>query len=164
MNWFSMTETKSKSPARHSSHCTICCSPRRQEIEEAFVCWESPSQIAREFKLRSRLVMIRHARAHAGLIKRRDANIRIALGTSIERCSKVKPSAQAFISACIALTKLDSEGRTAERIETTGRFDDLFHRMNRGEMLRYAQTGELPPWFNKPLPSTPGRDSEDSNA
>jgi hypothetical protein len=138
---------KNKStPARHSQHCTVCRHPERAEIERAFVEWRSQTAIAREYRLGSRLVVYRHARA-CGLVKKRNNSIRGALCDFIERSSRVKPTAAAFVAACATLARLDVQGRDVARVETVGGYDDLFHRMSRKEMLAYAERGELPAWF-----------------
>jgi hypothetical protein len=157
-----MTENKSKSPARHESHCSICNHPRRAEIEEAFLFWESASQIAKQFKLTSRLVIYRHVRAR-GLMEQRNKNIRHAIAAFVERCSRVRPSAAAFVAASVALSKINAQGETVERIQTMNGLDDLFRKMTRGELLHYAESGELPVWFNKTLPDTVIREEEGLN-
>jgi predicted DNA-binding ribbon-helix-helix protein len=151
-------KTKSTSIARHESHCQICSHARRAEIEEAFLFWESPSQIAKQFKL-NRRALCRHVRAR-NLLKRRDANIRVALSNFIERGMRVRVTAQSFVAACIALSKLDAEGRSIERIQSVGNNDDLFQKMTRGEMLAYAESGALPAWWKKSLPDTSAREEE----
>jgi hypothetical protein len=125
----------------------VCAHPRREEIEREFLEWRPQTQIAREFNLGSRLAVSRNVRA-CGLNQKRDANVRHALAAFVERCSRVRPTAAAFVAACIALSKLDTQGHSVERISMNG-FDDLFHRMTRKEMLAYAEHGELPEWFTK---------------
>jgi hypothetical protein len=139
-------KNKSTSPARHSQNCTVCRHPERVAIERDFIEWCPQTHIAREYKLGSRLVVWRHARA-CGLVKKRNASIRGALCDFIERSSRVKPTAAAFVAACATLSRLDREGRDVARVETVGGYDDLFHRMTRKEMLSYAETGALPEWF-----------------
>lgn len=133
--------------ALHQAHCTICDHERREDIEAAFLNWQPQAKIATEFKLGSRLIVYRHARA-CGLIERRNSSIRNALGNFIERCGNVRPSAQSFVAACVALSRLDSEGRSVDRVETRiGGLDALFGRMTRAEMRDYAETGNLPRWW-----------------
>jgi hypothetical protein len=131
----------------HQSHCTICSHDRREDIESAFLDWQPQAKIASDFKLGSRLVVYRHARA-CGLIERRNSSIRNALGNFIERCGKVRPTGQSFVAACVALSRLDSEGHSVDRVETRiGGLDQLFGRMTRAEMKDYAETGNLPRWW-----------------
>jgi hypothetical protein len=154
--------SKPSSPPRHESHCAVCGHPRRQEIERQFIEWVPQSRIAKDFRLSGRLTVWRHAKAF-GLVKQRNANIRAVLANFIERASRVRPTAQALIAAVVAFSKLDVEGRSIERIQNASGLDGLFQKMTRGEMLRYAQTGELPAWFNKTLPDTQEREGDDLN-
>jgi hypothetical protein len=156
----SMKKNKSISPARHAQNCTICRHRDRVQIEQDFIAWHSQAVIAREYKLGSRLVVYRHARA-LGLVKKRNASVRGALCDFIERSSKVRPTAAAFVAACSVLSRLDREGRDVARVETVGGNDDLFHRMTRKEMLEYAEHGTLPEWFTG---DTPQRTREVPNA
>jgi hypothetical protein len=146
------TVKKIKKPdlARHESHCAVCSHPRRQEIEVAFVEWTPQSRIAKDFRLTGRLTILRHAKA-LGLVTKRNANIRAVLANHIERASSVRPTAQSLISACVAFSKLDAEGRSVDRIESVTGLSSLFSRMTRGEALNYAETGQLPSWW---LPDT----------
>jgi hypothetical protein len=141
-----MKKNKSTAPARHSQNCTVCRHRDRVQIEQDFIAWRSQTAIAREYKLGSRLVVYRHARA-CGLIKKRNASIRGALCDFIERSSKVRPTAASFVVACATLSRLDREGRDVARAESVGGYDGLFHRMTRHEMLAYAERGEMPEWF-----------------
>ena len=152
-------KTKPASPARHSQNCTVCRHPERGEIERAFIEWRSQTQIAREYKLGSRLVIWRHARA-CGLVRKRNASVRGALCDFIERASRVRPTAASFVAACATLSRLDREGRDVARVEAVGGLDGLFHRMSRKEMLVYAESGALPPWFTKAAGDTPRRTRE----
>jgi hypothetical protein len=156
-----MKKNESTAPARHSQNCTVCRHRDRVQIEQDFVAWRSQSEIAREYKLGSRQVVWRHARA-LGLVKKRNASIRGALCDFIERSSKVRPTAAAFVAACATLSRLDREGRDVARVETVGGTDDLFHRMTRKEMLFYAERGELPEWFK--ASDTSHRTGKDANA
>jgi hypothetical protein len=147
----------------HGQACRICRSPNREAIEAAFLDWRPQTEIAREFRLGGRQVVYRHARA-LGLFRKRDENVRAVLGTFIERSSRVRPTAAAFIAAVSVLSKLDSEGRHVERIEQSNGLGALFAQMTRAECLAYAETGKLPTWFIQAAPDTAVRASEDSNA
>ncbi len=153
-----------KSAERHESHCTICKHGDRAQIEAEFLSWRSPAQIAREFRLGSRQVVYRHMQA-MGLFLRRKSDVRAAFQTFIERSLSrqtiVPPSVG--LAAAIALSKLDSEGKTLERFEQVNSHQAFLNdaRWTRGEMLHYAETGELPPWYEE-LPDTQYRDSSSS--
>ena len=36
---------------RHEHQCRICSHPKRDEIEQAFIAWVSPSQIAKKYSV-----------------------------------------------------------------------------------------------------------------
>jgi hypothetical protein len=52
------------SKGRHEHQCRICSHPKRDEIEQAFVSWVSPAQIAKKHSV-SRDGVYRHAHAVA---------------------------------------------------------------------------------------------------
>jgi hypothetical protein len=152
---------RSRAPdlARHTSHCRVCRSPFLQEIEAQFIEWRPQAEIARTFKLGSRLAVWRHARA-VGLIERRNSNTSVALANYIERCARVQPNATALVSACAQLARLDAEGRDVQRIENVSGLAGLFYRLSVDEATRYAETGVLPEWFRKEVLDTPRREAE----
>lgn len=69
---------------RHARLCVICRHPDRDHIDFDFVQWGRPETIVREYHLRSRKILYRHARA-TGLYFLRSRNIRSALDHVIER-------------------------------------------------------------------------------
>jgi hypothetical protein len=89
--------TSAVSLGRHAHQCTICSHPNLDEIEQAFVNWASPSELAREYSV-SRDAIYRHARA-LSLIDVRRRNIRAALERIIERAGEVEVNATAVVSA-----------------------------------------------------------------
>jgi hypothetical protein len=131
----------------HAAHCTICKSPQRREIEAEFLSWVSQAQIVRDFKLGSRQVIRRHGLAF-GLFAKRDGNVRQLLGDFLERGLRVKPTGQSFVAAAVALSKLDEQGRSIERVESVNGLG-AFGKMTRGELRKYAEDGSLPSWFSK---------------
>jgi hypothetical protein len=145
--------------SRHEQNCKICNHPDRDEIERDFCEWKSVVAISREYKL-NRIALYRHARA-IGLFGRRDRNIKAALGRLIERGYGVRVTAAAVIAAIQAYAKINSSGEWIDKTENVNAANtkELFSRMNRGEMLRYAETGELPAWW----PETLRRAAKDSS-
>jgi hypothetical protein len=133
---------------RHSRECGICAHPDREEIEREFCEWKALTTIVRERRI-SRAAFYRHVRA-MGLFDRRDRNIKAALANFIERGSTVKVTASSFVAAIQAYSKIDAEGQWVDKTAdvNASRNLALFDRMTQGEMLRYAQTGELPEWWN----------------
>jgi hypothetical protein len=136
---------------RHLDRCTICKSPARAEIEDKFLSWTPQSQIAREYKV-GRLQLYRHFRA-CGLFEERNKNVKTSLAHFIERGRRVRVTAAAYVQAHVALSKLDDQGRTIERV-ANGNENGLrlaFGRMTRKELREYAETGVLPNWFPKSI-------------
>ena len=52
----------SVSLGRHAAQCTVCRHPPRQEIEEDWIAWASPAQIAYDYSV-NRYSIYRHAHA-----------------------------------------------------------------------------------------------------
>jgi hypothetical protein len=146
-----MTEKKKKhSPkvpnlGRHESGCRVCAHPQRQEIENDFISWKSPTKIAKEYKLRDRSTVYRHAHA-LKLFSKRSYNVRGALERIIERTDDVAVTAAAVVAAITTYAKINAQGRLIERNEMVS-VNDLFDRMNSDELEAYARDGELPDWF-----------------
>jgi hypothetical protein len=132
--------------ARHGRDCALCRNPHREEIESQICEWKPLAAIAREQKI-SRPAIYRHARA-LGLFGRRDRNIKAALASFIERGHRVRVTAAAFVAAIQAYSKINAEGSWIDKTENVNvsRTQEMFDRMSRGEMLRYAESGELPAW------------------
>lgn len=99
--------------ACHQAHCTICNHPERDAIEQAFLHWWRPGDLAYHFKLGNRLAVYRHAHA-TGLFQRRLDRTQHALGYIIEQAESVKPTADSIIRAVRALGCLDQNGRWHE--------------------------------------------------
>jgi len=153
---------KRNSFARHQRDCRICRHRERETIEQEILDWESPTAIARRYKIGSRNSVYRHARA-LGLFPKRDRNIRAALGKIIERASNVRITAAALVSACAVLAKLNARGQWIDRSESVN-VNELFDRMTAVELDKYAVSGELPPWFKETLSGTSNRPPQLSEA
>lgn len=61
---------KAANPGRHARYCKICSHAKREEIEQAFISWQSPIVIAKEYGLADRMNVYRHANA-LGLFEKR---------------------------------------------------------------------------------------------
>jgi hypothetical protein len=142
---------KPTSPGRHENHCRICCHPKRVEIEQAFVTWNSPVRISKEYGV-SRDSVYRHAHA-LGLMAKRRRNVRSALERIIEKAGDVEASATAVVSAVAAYTKINANGQWVDRSECVN-LNELFERMTREEMEAYAREGALPEWFEQAVGAT----------
>jgi hypothetical protein len=142
--------TKPVDLTRHERDCKICAHPDREEIEREFSEWKPVAVIAKERHI-SRPSLYRHLRA-LNLFERRDRNIKSALANFIEKGFRVRVTASSFVAAIQAYSKINSEGAWIDKTEQVGQShaQRLFDRMTRGEMLRYAESGELPSWWVPP--------------
>jgi hypothetical protein len=149
---------KSVNIGRHEANCSICAHPNREDIERDFVDWQSPTRIAQEYQLSGRTPIYRHASA-VGLLTKRERNIRVALVKIIEKAGEVDATAQSVVAAVQAYSKINTAGRWIERSEHID-LNELFDRMTRDELEKYAQDGELPRWFTQAVPDTVNRGQE----
>jgi hypothetical protein len=136
---------KAVSLGRHKRTCTICAHANREEIEAAFIGWESPAAIAQQYGLACRTTVYRHANAF-GLQAKRQRNIRAALERIIEKACEVDVTASAVVAAVQAYSKINAAGQWVDRTEQVS-LNDLFDRMSTQELEQYAQQGTLPKWF-----------------
>jgi hypothetical protein len=84
--------------SRHQRKCTVCHHPKRQEIEQDYLRWGSPTAIARVYGLAGPTAIYRHVHA-TGIFARRRARLRLALDPLIEQVAEVNITAHAIISA-----------------------------------------------------------------
>src|SRR6185437_5793463 len=111
----------------HSSQCTICNHPEREDIDRAILHWHSPTAIAYEFDLPDRRIIYRHAQA-LGLFRLRAEQSRHALGFLIEQAQSIVPSADALIRAVRALSCIDDHGHWHEprkEVVITHRYEEV---------------------------------------
>ena len=133
--------------ARHKAQCTICAHEKSAEIEAGFVNWASPASLAGEYGLADRTTVYRHAHA-LGLFEKRKRNVRAALERIIEKSGEVEVTASAVVAAIQAYAKINAQGQWVERSEHVN-LNELFERMSRDELERYATDGRLPDWFTE---------------
>jgi len=140
---------------RHAANCRICKHARRQDIEDAFVSWESPAKIARDFGLADRSSVYRHAHA-MNIFPKRRRNLRTALERLIEQAGDVEASASAVVAAIQVYARINARG---EWIELDERLDlhDLFDAMSPEEYEAYAKDCTLPGWFQDEIAAAGGR-------
>jgi hypothetical protein len=131
---------KPSTPGRHEYHCRICSHPKRVEIEQAFVTWNSPVRISKEYGV-----------SRDSVYRRR--NVRSALERIIEKAGEVEASAAAVVSAVAAYAKINANGQWVERSESVN-LNELFERMSQEEMEAYAKEGVLPAWFEQAVGAT----------
>ena len=126
--------------ARHQRQCNVCLHPDCDAIEEEFLHWHNPADIAYAYKIGWRSVY-RHAHA-MGLFARRDENLRFALAGIIQRSHNVTPTADSVIRAVRAYTRVTTAGEWVDPparviVSSGGRFIEP-------ESLPLAKTIELP--------------------
>jgi hypothetical protein len=124
------------SRSRHEHQCRICAHSHREEIEQAFISWVSPAQIAKKYSV-SRDGIYRHANAF-GLMDKRRRNVRAALEKIIERAGEVDVTAAAVVAAIQAYSKINAAGQWVERSEHIN-LNELFRRR------AYRRWGAIPP-------------------
>ena len=146
---------------RHKGQCTICWHEKCKEIEAAFVAWESPATIAKDFHLADRATVYRHAHAF-GLFEKRRRNVRAALERIIEHAGEVDVTAQAVVTAVQAYAKINAQGQWIDRTEQVN-LNELFERMTQEELEMYARDGQLPVWFTQTVVATPKDNQEVKN-
>jgi hypothetical protein len=140
---------------RHTAKCGICAHERRDEIEAAYIAWKSPATIAREYGLRDRSAVSRHAEA-LNLKDRRRRNVRVALELIIEHAGDLRPNASAVVAAVQTYAKINERGEWIERDERLYP-RDLFGRMTPQELETYAKENVLPAWFLDAISAAGGR-------
>jgi hypothetical protein len=146
-----MTGNTPAARLRHETRCRICRHPDRDDVEQAFLNWSSPSKIAKRYGI-TRDALYRHAHA-LDLMERRSRNVRAALERIIEQADMVKPNASAVVSAIGTYARINARGQWIERTEQVN-VNELFDRMSREELERYAADGTLPAWFEQAIGST----------
>jgi hypothetical protein len=153
------TSDKPVNLERHKRCCKVCAHPKREEIEQDFLNWKSPTGIAAEYGFADRINIHRHAWAF-GLFERRGRNVTAALDQIIERGleSKLEVFASAVVAAVQARAKINAQGHWVDRSEHLN-MNELFDRMSRDELEAYARDGALPGWFTQ-MVSVPATSSD----
>ena len=136
---------KAPNLGRHAAECKICAHLQRDEIERDFINWRSPASITKQYALRNRASVYRHAHA-LELFPKRQRNVRAALEKIIERAGEVEVNAAAIVSAVSAYARINTAGQWVERSENVD-LNQLFDKMSATELDKYARDGELPDWF-----------------
>jgi hypothetical protein len=105
-----------KSAIRFTRHArrwsTRFAHKQREEVENAFISWRSPTAIVQEFGLSDRASVYRHAHA-LGLFEKRQRNVRAALERIIEKAGEVDVTASAVVAAVQAYANVAAQHRIA---------------------------------------------------
>jgi hypothetical protein len=102
-----------RSPARHGRKCNVCNHPDREAIEQAYLHWQSPEKIAREFGIADHSSVYRHVHA-TGLTTRRSLHTRHALDYIIEQAGAIRVTGDDVIKAIRAASCLTDDGKWVE--------------------------------------------------
>jgi hypothetical protein len=94
---------------QHQRRCTVCKHPQRVAIEESFLYWRSPEDIAEDFHLADRSTVYRHAHA-TGLFDRRRRNVRWVLERILEQVDDVPITAGSIVRAALAYARINDAG------------------------------------------------------
>ena len=148
-------EAKAINCSRHEAQCSICASPYRQEIEEAFINWRTPNAIADEYEI-NRYALYRHAHA-CDLFSKRRRNVIAALETIIERADCNSCTASAVVSAVQLHAKLirEVEEKAKGKAAQSPNLVELLGQMTQTERDAYARDGSLPEWLLSVIGATP---------
>jgi len=112
-HWPSAATARRASPGRHSRKCSVCNHPDREAIEQEYLDWHSPDDIAESYGIAHHSAIYRHIDA-LGLRGRRYANMRMVLDTILEQVSSVRVTANDVIKAVRASACLTDDGRWIE--------------------------------------------------
>ncbi|HKV03980.1 MAG TPA: hypothetical protein VJO53_02610 [Candidatus Acidoferrales bacterium] len=94
---------------RHERKCSVCNHPDRDAIEQEFLRWYAPEDIARDHDIPHASSIYRHAHA-TGLFERRSRTIRLALEPLIEQATGVEATADSVIRAIRTYAHLNGAG------------------------------------------------------
>jgi hypothetical protein len=97
---------------RHGRKCAICTDKYRDEIEELFLDWRSPSVIAHEMDVNLR-TLYRHAHA-TGLYDRRQGKLRVVLDRILEGVDRAHVSGDCILRAVRAYSCLGRDNKWTE--------------------------------------------------
>ena len=95
---------------RHTRKCSVCNHPDREAIEQEFLRWYAPQDIARDHDIPYASAIYRHAHA-TGLFERRRATIRLALEPLIEQATGVEATADSVVRAIRTYAQLNDAGQ-----------------------------------------------------
>ncbi len=98
---------------RHQRLCKICRHPDRHWIEDDFLRWRSPTEIASQYKISDPVSIYCHAHA-TGLFALRKRNLRSALELIIEQAEEIPISPGALVRAIHVYARIDDDGLWVE--------------------------------------------------
>ena len=123
---------------RHQRKCEICRHPDREAIDEEFIHWHYPMNIAKNYQI-SRRTLYRHAHA-TGLIARRRENMRCALELIIDQAEWIDITGDNVIRAIHAHACLTDQGCWIEPPSHV-----VFSVAGRDQPARHGESGQVLP-------------------
>ena len=96
--------------AHHRIKCNVCSHPERHAIDEAFLRWESPEKLVRQYAIAHRSSIYRHAHA-TGLYAKRRRALSSSLEFIIEHAGHVVPTVGEFFRAVKEYAQLGDNGQ-----------------------------------------------------
>lgn len=106
--------------SRHARKCNVCRHPDRDAIEQDFLRWRSPDQIAEDYGIADHSSVYRHVHA-TGLFARRRATLRLALEPLIEQAATVRVTAAAIVSAIRVYAHINDSGEWIDSSQAASR-------------------------------------------
>ncbi len=94
---------------RHERKCSVCSHPDRKAIEQEFLRWYAPQDIAQDHDVPYASAIYRHAHAR-GLFERRRRSLRLALEPLIEQANTVEATAGSVIRAIRTYAHINDAG------------------------------------------------------
>jgi hypothetical protein len=109
-----LAQDRPVSMGRHQRKCSVCRHPERHDIEQDFLHWRNPDEIAAQYGLSGWSSVYRHVRAF-GLFAERRRNVRFALEYIIERVNEIEEvTPRGFLAAVHAFTRINKQGEWVE--------------------------------------------------
>jgi hypothetical protein len=142
---------------RHARKCALCRHPALDEIERAYLGWQSGYDICRFFQIDDPDTVYRHVRA-AGLDLARRQNVRTVVEHFIEQSRHVKITSSTILRSIRALSCLDDNGRWTDPPRT--------HILVHGPDIRsLPESGNTSPTDTEECDTTPpsSREAEDED-
>jgi hypothetical protein len=139
---------------RHSRKCAVCHHPDRAQIEDDYLHWRGPTEIASDYHLGHRCAVYRHAEA-TGLTARRRGNVFAVLDSIIEHSENVKPSANDVVRAVRLYAQMTGQWSEPQRTYV------ITHQDASGNSTTTTHVGRRPS-ISSSMPNGPANPNRDT--
>jgi hypothetical protein len=109
----SKPRSSKRSLGRHTRKCAVCNHPDREQIEDDFLRWHDPWDIADAYDLPSRSSLYRHAEA-LGLLAQRRRNLRGVAERFLERVDDATFTSNSILQAMRLFAHITEDGQWIE--------------------------------------------------